>query len=391
MTTFLGAVLRERGLPRPYVESRPLEIVELELPDPGEGEVLVKIGAASLCRSDLSVVTGARVWPLPMVIGHEAAGKVVAVGSGSEGLEPGDDVVLVYLPQCGECVRCVGGEAWLCDVGAAANQKGELLTGGTRLTHEGEKIHHHMGVAAFAEYTLVSQASAVKVPSGLAASDLCVFGCAVLCGGGTALNTAGVDERDSVAIVGLGAVGLSAVLGAKAAGAERIFAVDLLEAKLSSASQLGATDVLMADEETPAQITNRTGGGVDHAIEASGTLEGFELAMRLVRRGGTVTTLGLPGPAVSHDLELARLVARGVTVQGSYLGSCVTSRDVPRFIDLYREGRFPIDGLISHHIALDDINAALDGLISHHIALDDINAALDRLADGEALRQVIEF
>ncbi len=374
MTSFRGAVLRESGLPRPYVESRPFEIVELELPDPGPGEVLVEIGAASLCRSDLSVVTGARVWPLPMVIGHEAAGKVTAVGPDVTSLTPGNDVVLVYLPQCGECVRCRGGEGWLCDVGATANQKGELLTGGTRLTHHGEKLHHHMGVAAFAEYTLVSEASAVKVPPGLAAQDTCVFGCAVLCGAGTALNTAGVGEHDSVAVVGLGAVGLSAILGAKVAGAERIVAIDRLETKLASALSLGATDVLVAEEQTPVRVIEQTAGGVDHAIEASGTLEGFELAMRLVRRGGTVTTLGLPGPAVSHDLELASLVVRGVTIRGSYLGSCVTSRDVPYFIELYRKGRLPADKLISHHIRLDDINAALD-----------------RLADGEALRQVIEF
>lgn len=374
MTSFRGAVLRERGLPRPYVESRPFEIVELELPDPGPGEVLVEIGAASLCRSDLSVVTGARVWPLPMVIGHEAAGKVTAVGPDVTSLTPGNDVVLVYLPQCGECVRCRGGEGWLCDVGATANQKGELLTGGTRLTHHGEKLHHHMGVAAFAEYTLVSEASAVKVPPGLAAQDTCVFGCAVLCGAGTALNTTGVGEHDSVAVVGLGAVGLSAILGAKVAGAERIVAIDRLETKLASALSLGATDVLVAEEQTPVRVIEQTAGGVDHAIEASGTLEGFELAMRLVRRGGTVTTLGLPGPAVSHDLELASLVVRGVTIRGSYLGSCVTSRDVPYFIELYRKGRLPADKLISHHIRLDDINAALD-----------------RLADGEALRQVIEF
>jgi alcohol dehydrogenase len=374
MTSFRGAVLRERGLPRPYVESRPLEIVELELPDPGPGELLVEIGAASLCRSDLSVVTGARVWPLPMVIGHEAAGKVTAVGPDVTSLTPGNDVVLVYLPQCGECVRCRGGEGWLCDVGATANQKGELLTGGTRLTHHGEKLHHHMGVAAFAEYTLVSEASAVKVPPGLAAQDTCVFGCAVLCGAGTALNTTGVGEHDSVAVVGLGAVGLSAILGAKVAGAERIVAIDRLETKLASALSLGATDVLVAEEQTPVRVIEQTAGGVDHAIEASGTLEGFELAMRLVRRGGTVTTLGLPGQAVSHDLELASLVVRGVTIRGSYLGSCVTSRDVPYFIELYRKGRLPADQLISHHIQLDDINAALD-----------------RLADGEALRQVIEF
>jgi len=374
MTTFRGAVLRERGLARPYVESRPLEIVELELPDPIEGELLVKVGAASLCRSDLSVVTGARAWPLPMVVGHEAAGTVTAVGPGATRFAPGDDVVLVYLPQCGECARCRGGEAWLCEIGAQANNKGELLTGGTRLTHNGEKLHHHMGVAAFAEYTLVSEASAVKVPHGLPATETCIFGCAVLCGAGTALNTAGAGEHDSVAVVGLGAVGLSAILGAGAAGARQIIAIDRLEAKLASASSLGATVVLVADDQAAARVTERTAGGVDHAIEASGTVEGFDLAMRLVRRGGTVTTLGLPGPGVSHDLGLAPLVASGVTIRGSYLGSCVTSQDVPRFIEMYQQGHFPTDRLISHRITLDDINLALD-----------------RLADGEALRQVIEF
>jgi len=374
MTRFRGAVLRERGLSRPYAESRPLEIVELELPGPAPGELLVEVVAASLCRSDLSVVTGARVWPLPMVIGHEAAGRIAAVGSDVTGFAPGDDVVLAYLPQCGECVRCQNGEAWLCEVGAEANQKGELLTGGTRLTHNGEKLHHHMGVAAFAEYTMVSAASAVKVPSGLAARDICIFGCAVLCGAGTALNTAGVAERDSVAVVGLGAVGLSAILGARAAGADRIVAIDRLATKLALASTLGATDVLLANDETAVHVNDSTTGGVDHAIEASGTLEGFDLALSLVRRGGTLTTLGLPGPAISHDLELSRLVASGVTIGGSYLGSCTTSQDIPRFIELYRDGHLPTDKLISHRIELDDINVALD-----------------RLADGEALRQVIEF
>ncbi|VAV97527.1 Alcohol dehydrogenase [hydrothermal vent metagenome] len=367
-------MLRKAGLPRPYVESRPLEIVELELPDPGPGEVLVKVGAASLCRSDLSVVNGARVWPLPMVIGHEAAGTVAAVGRGVTGLVPGDDVVLVYLPQCGTCVRCRSGEAWLCDVGVAANSLGELLTGGTRLTLNGEPIHHHMGVAAFAEYTLVAEASAVKVPPGLAAADTCIFGCAVLCGAGTALNTAGVSDGESVAVVGLGAVGLSAVLGARVAGARRIVAIDRLETKLAAAMSLGATDAVVADDAAPGRIAGLVPGGVDHAIEASGTLEGFDLAAGLVRRGGTVTTLGLPGPGVSHDLGLAPLVARGITIRGSYLGSCVTHRDIPRFIELHQKGRLPVDKLVSHHIQLEDINTALD-----------------RLADGEALRQVIDF
>ncbi len=372
--TFRGAVLRERGLPRPYVESRPFEVVELELPAPGPGEVLVKVRAAGLCRSDLSVVTGARVWPLPMVVGHEAAGTVEAVGAGVDRVGPGDDVVLVYLPQCGTCRRCESGEPWLCKVGMAANLRGELLTGGTRLTHRGEPIHHHMGVAAFAEYALVAEPSAVPVPSGLSARDVAVFGCAVLCGAGTVLNTARVRPGESVAVVGLGAVGLAAVMGARVAGAGRIVAFDLLETKLEAASAVGATEVAVADDAAVEDLIRRTDGGVDHAVEASGTLEGFELASKLVRPGGTVTTLGLPGPGVSHALALAPLVASGLTIRGSYLGSCDVRRDLPRFVELYREGRFPADRLVTHHLGLDDLNTALD-----------------RLADGAALRQVVEF
>ncbi len=366
MIGFRGALLRKSGLPRPYAQSRPLEIAALELPDPGAGEVLVRIRAASLCRSDLSVVTGARPWPLPMVIGHEAAGSVERVGANVTTLARGDAVVLVYLPQCGACARCTAGQPWLCETGVAANRKGELLTGGTRLVHRGEKVHHHMGLAAFAEYALVAEASAIRIPSAVPPQDACVFGCAVLCGAGTALNTAAIAQGQGVAVIGLGAVGLSAILGAKAAGATRIAAVDRLEAKFALARTLGATETALP-EAAPR-------GAFDHAIECSGTLEGFELAMALAHRGGKVTTLGLPGPDAAYPLKLAPLVADGLTVQGSYLGSCVTRRDVPRFIELYRAGRLPAASLVSHRIGLEDLNEALD-----------------RLAEGQALRQVIEF
>ena len=367
MIRFRGALLRERGLSRPYAESRPLEVVAPTLPDPGPGEVLVKIRAASLCRSDLSVVNGARVWPLPMVIGHEAAGSVDAAGSGVRSVRPGDDVVLVYLPQCGGCPRCRGGQPWLCETGASANRQGDLITGGPRLACRGEPVHHHMGLAAFAEYAPVSVAALVKIPAGLPPQDTCVFGCAVLCGAGSAVNTAAVRTGESVAVIGLGAVGLAAVLGARSAGAARIAALDRLETKLPLALALGASEAYVAGPGEPAP-------GFDHAIEASGSADGFALAMRLIRRGGRVTTLGLPGPDVVHALKLAELVANGAQVQGSYLGSCNTQRDVPRFIDLYGEGKFPAASLVSHRIGLEAINEALD-----------------RLADGLALRQVIEF
>lgn len=366
MNRFRGALLRASGLPRPYAQSRPLEIVELELPAPGPGELLVKVRAASLCRSDLSVVTGARPWPLPMVIGHEAAGRVASIGAGVTSAAPGDDVVLVYLPQCGRCERCRAGQPWLCEAGVAANRKGELLAGGTRLAHRGEQVHHHMGLAAFAEYALVAEASAIRIPKDVPPQDACVFGCAVLCGAGTALNTAAVGANQSVVVIGLGAVGLSALLGARSAGAIRIAAVDRLEAKFALARTLGATETALP-EAAPR-------GAFDHALECSGTLEGFELAMALAHRGGKVTTLGLPGPDAAYPLKLAPLVADGLTVQGSYLGSCVTRRDVPRFVELYRAGRFPAASLVSHRIRLEQLNEALD-----------------RLAEGQALRQVIAF
>lgn len=367
MIRFRGALLRERGLSRPYAKSRPLEIVELALPDPSPGEVLVRIRAASLCRSDLSVVNGARVWPLPMVLGHEAAGRVEAAGSGVRSVRAGDDVVLVYLPQCGNCPRCQGGQPWLCETGASANRKGELITGGTRLECRGEPVHHHMGLAAFAEYALVAEASLVRIAAGLPPQDTCVFGCAILCGAGSAVNTAAVRAGESVAVIGLGAVGLAAVLGARSAGAARIAALDRLETKLPLARALGASEAYTVGPGEPAP-------GFDHAIEASGTAEGFALAMTLIRRGGRVTTLGLPGPDIVHPLRLAELVANGSGVQGSYLGSCNTRRDLPHFIDLYRDGKLPSASLVSHRIRLDEINQALD-----------------RLADGQALRQVIEF
>ena len=363
---FRGALLRQSGLARPYAQTRPLEIAELELPDPGPGEVLVRIRAASLCRSDLSVVTGARPWPLPMVIGHEAAGRVEKVGPEVTGLAAGDDVVLVYLPQCGKCARCTAAQPWLCETGVAANRKGELITGGTRLTHRGEKVHHHMGLAAFAEYALVAECSAIRIPYGLPPEEVCVFGCAVLCGAGTAMNTAAIAHGQSVAVIGLGAVGLSAILGAKAVGAGLIAGIDTLESKFALARTLGAGEACLPREAKRAAF--------DHAIECSGTLEGFELAMTLVHRGGTVSTLGLPGPDVAHALKLAPLVADGLSVRGSYLGSCVTRRDVPLFVDLYRAGRLPAARLVSHRIALDELNQALD-----------------RLAEGKALRQAIVF
>lgn len=375
MTRFRAAVLAASGAARPYGASRPLSVETVEVDGPAAGEVLVGVRAASLCRSDLAVVTGVRAWPMPIVPGHEAAGVVEATGPGVTAVAEGDRVVLVFLAQCGSCGPCGEGRAWLCEAGTTANRQGRLLTGGPRLRRNGQSIHHHMGLSAFAERVLVSERSLVKLEVDIPFTVASLFGCAVMCGAGTVLYTAGVRPGQSVAVVGLGGVGLSAVMGAVVAGAARIVAVDPSVQKRELARSLGATLVVDPAEGDPVDaIREGSRGGVDHAIEAAGTPGAFETAFKATRRGGSTVTLGLPGPAERFSVPLAQLVAEARTVKGSYIGSCVPRRDIPAFVELYRQGRLPVDRLISGTLGLDGINDALD-----------------RLADGAAIRQVITF
>src|SRR3712207_5892319 len=221
-----AAVLSAMGAERPYATSRPLVIEEVELDPPGPGEVLVKIAAAGLCHSDLSVIDGNRPRPMPMALGHEAAGVVEELGSGVEDLQPGDHVVMVFVPSCGHCLPCSEGRPALCEPGAAANTAGTLLSGARRLHRNGQVVNHHLGVSAFAEYATVSRRSLVKIDPELPLDEAALFGCAVLTGVGAVINTAKISAGSSVAVIGLGGVGLSAMLGAVAAGARRVVAVD---------------------------------------------------------------------------------------------------------------------------------------------------------------------
>src|SRR6266516_6716783 len=234
-----AAVLNKMGVETPYAQSKPLSIEEVELDDPGRGEVLVKIGAAGLCHSDLSVIDGNRPRPTPMVLGHEAAGVVEKVGSGVDDLAAGDHVVMVFVPSCGHCLPCAEGRPALCEPGAAANGAGTLLSGERRLHRDGTQVHHHLGVSAFAQYATVSRRSLVKIDRELPLDEAALFGCAVLTGVGAVVNTAKVRAGASVAVVGLGGVGLNALLGAAAAGAQRIVAIDLSDEKLGLARQFG--------------------------------------------------------------------------------------------------------------------------------------------------------
>ncbi|TDW89608.1 alcohol dehydrogenase [Kribbella pratensis] len=364
-----GAVLREMGLPAPYAESRPLQVEELELAPPGPGELLVRIRAAGLCHSDLSVIDGSRPRVMPMLLGHEATGEVVL--SEAPGFAPGDVVVCAFVPSCGTCAPCSEGRAALCEPGAAANSAGTLLNGARRLTG----LHHHLGVSGFADHAVISAHSAVKIDPSLPPEIAALFGCAVMTGVGAVVNTAQVRAGRSAVVFGLGGVGLSALLGAVLVGAHPIVVVDVVPSKLALAQELGATAVVDArSPDAVEQVREATAGGADYAFETVGSAKVLEQAYAATRRGGTTVTVGLPHPSQAFSVPAVSLVAEERTVKGSYLGSSVPSRDIPRYVALYRAGRLPVDRLLTATIGLDDLNQAFDDL-----------------AAGASIRQVLLF
>ena len=370
-----AAVLSQMGTPPPYAKTRPLSIEELDLAPPGHGEVLVKIAAAGLCHSDLSVINGDRPRPLPMVLGHEAAGIVEELGEGVTDLVRGDHVILVFVPSCGHCPPCSEGRPALCEPGFAANSAGTLLGGARRLSRNGTPINHLLGCAAFAEYATVSRRSLVKIDKALPLPEAALFGCAVMTGVGAVVNTAQIRAGASTAVIGLGGVGLASVLGAKAAGARHIVAVDLSDDKLALAKSLGATHTFNAGApDCVEKVREATAGGVEFAFELAGSARAFESAYKMTRRGGTTVTAGLPPPTATMPLSPLNMVAEERTLKGSYIGTCVPSRDIPRYVDLYRQGKL-----------------AVDRLLTGTLNLDEINEGFDLLHEGKAVRQVILF
>ncbi len=368
----VAAVLRAVTTERPYTASRPVRLEEVELLPPRAGELLVRIEAAGVCHSDLSVVDGSRVRPLPMALGHEAAGVVEEVGPGVRDVAPGDHVVLAFVPSCGICAECSAGRPALCAPAAAANGAGALLHGPSLLRdREGAVIHHHLGVSGFARHAVVARESAVIVPRDVPLPTAALFGCAVLTGAGAVLHTAGVRPGQSVAVFGLGGVGLAAVLGAGVAGAHPIVAVDPVEAKRRLALELGAT-AAFAPEEAEAAIRDLTRGGAEFGFEAAGVPAVLEAAFRATRRGGTTVAMGLPHPARTLTLPALAFAGEGRTLAGSYMGSAAPQRDIPRFVALWKAGRLPVDRLRSATLPLERIDEALEAL-----------------ASGEAVRQIL--
>lgn len=386
-----GAVLRTMGAPRPYAQSKPLDIVDVELDDPGPGEVLIKITAAGLCHSDLSVVDGNRPRPLPMLLGHEGAGIIEQVGPGVDGLKVGDHVVTVFLPRCGQCDNCRTDGKLPCIPGSASNNAGYLP--GFRICessnaprtadgvakifrlHEpdadgtgSEELFHHLGASVFADHAVVNQASVVKIGPDVPPQVAAPLGCAVLTGGGAVINAGKPRADQDVMIVGLGGVGMAALITALGLETGKIIGVDANPEKLDRALELGA-----AEAYTPAEVEER-GIKAPVVIEAAGHPRAFETAFNATAPGGTTVTVGLPAPTAESTIRPVVLTSEARTVIGSYLGSAVPARDIPTYEQLWREDRLPVSELVSSTMPLERINEALDSL-----------------ADGEAVRQIILF
>ncbi|TDN87528.1 alcohol dehydrogenase catalytic domain-containing protein [Microbacterium sp. BK668] len=367
-----GAVLETSGARAPFTTSRPFTVGELDLDPPQDGELLVRIEAAGVCHSDLSVVDGNRPRPTPMLLGHEAAGIVEEIGGGITDVVRGDRVVMTFLPRCGECAGCLTDGRLPCDVGTAANTAGVLVGGGIRLHREDpggatQEVRHHLGVSAFATHAVVSRTSVVRVDPVVPADVAALLGCAVLTGGGAVINAGRPAPGSTVGVVGLGGVGMAALLVAVALG-HQVVAVDVVEGKRDLARRLGAATAVSPDDAAERGIR------LPLVIEAAGSARAFETSFALTAPGGTTVTVGLPAPHARAEISPLALTAGARTVIGSYLGSAVPERDIPRYVELWREGRLP-----------------LERLVSSRIRLDELPAAMDRLALGGELRQLIGF
>jgi len=336
---------------------------DLEIEAPGPGRVRVSVSHCGLCHSDLSIADGAFPSPLPVVLGHEAAGVVESVGPGVAGLAPGDRVVLTPCPPCGACYWCVRGEASLC-VNMAGLMTSAFPDGTTGLSRRGATVWRGVNLAAFGEQVLVPERGAVKVAEDVPLELACVIGCAVQTGVGAVLNTARVVPGATVLVMGLGGIGLSAVQGARIAGASRILASDPLPARRELAGRLGATDLLdPAADDVPARVRAATGVGADYAFETAGRAALVETGLAAVRNGGTVVAVG--AAPVAEGITIAPAAAFTITEKkllGCTLGSCHALRDIPRLLDLWRAGRLDLESLVTARRPMDEVNEACEDM-----------------------------
>lgn len=356
----------------------PIEVCELVLAEPRDGEVKVSLGASGICASDVSVQKGTLPSPLPIVLGHEGAGVVTGVGAGVETLALGDHVVVAAMPQCGACDRCARNQPHLCERGDPVFRTGGLLDGSSRFsTRGGDDVRQMVATGTFSEEVVVPAISAVKIPGDVPFAPVSLIGCGVLTGAGAALNTAAIRDGDTVVVLGCGSVGLSAVQGARMAGAAQIVAVDLVPAKLELARRVGATLAVHGGEENVVDVVRElTGGrGADVAIEAIGVQATIDQAIRLTAKGGEVVFVGAADADARLDVPPFRaLVGPAKTFKGCLFGSADVHRDVPRLVESYRKGVL-----------------LLDELVTQTFTIDEINEGFAALGAGEVVSAVVEF
>jgi NDMA-dependent alcohol dehydrogenase len=345
--------------------NKPVVVETITVDGPGRGEVTVKIAACGVCHSDLSATNGTIALPPPLVLGHEGAGEVVEVGEGVSGLAVGDHVVSSFIYMCGKCRYCAGGRPVLC-----MEQGKALLTPpeGTPRTKDGngKPLNIFSGCGVMAEYATLSVDNVVKIDPKIPLDRAALVGCAVTTGVGAVFNTARVEPGSTVVVFGCGGVGLNAIQGAAIAGAERILAVDTMQAKLDMARTFGATDALLAKagEDPTREIKKRTGGGPDYAFECVGSGALAELALKVIRRGGKAVIVGVARATDAASIKPMGMVFEEKTLQGSYFGSSVPRIDFPRMLQLYMAGKLKLDELITRRYNIDEAPQAFADLES---------------------------
>jgi S-(hydroxymethyl)glutathione dehydrogenase / alcohol dehydrogenase len=351
-----AAVLREIG--------RPLEIEELEIAEPGAGEVMVRLAASGTCHSDLHIINGE--WAetrRPIVLGHEGAGVVEAVGAGVERVEVGDRVALSWLPSCGHCRQCIAGRPQLCEVALETVHENLMPDGTSRLRSGDEAVSSMLTVGSLGEYTVVPENGAIRIDDSVPLDVAAVVGCAVATGVGAVLNTARLEAGKSVAVVGCGGVGISVVQGCMAMAAEPLIAIDTSAEKLALARKLGATHTVDASSVDAVEAVREiTGGGVDYAFEAIGLRKTIEQAIAMLGTAGSVVLVGMPPDGTTAEIDPMTITSFEQRILGCIYGSCNPPVDFPRILGLHRRGRLDLDSIISRRIPLEQVNEAFTAM-----------------------------
>jgi len=361
-----------------FAPNKPLEIVEVDVAPPQEGEVLVRIVATGVCHTDAFTLSGADPEGLfPTILGHEGGGIVEAVGPGVTGLEVGDHVIPLYTAECGQCKFCTSGKTNLCGAVRETQGKGLMPDGTSRFSYKGEPIYHYMGCSTFSEYTVLPEISLAKIPKEAPLDKVCLLGCGVTTGIGAVLNTAKVEEGATVAIFGLGGIGLAAIIGAKMAKAGRIIGIDLNPGKFDIARQLGATDVVNPrDYDKPLQevIVGMTDGGADYTFECVGNVDLMRAALESCHKGwGESVIIGVAGAGEEISTRPFQLVT-GRVWRGSAFGGVKGRTELPSYVEKSEAGEIP-----------------LDVFITHEVKLEEINKAFDLMHEGKSIRTVVHF